>query len=63
MLVTDMLRGLIMMRVVVWLLCGVRVMRLCLKFGHLHTKPLVSLAAAHHDMLALVSLAVHCEGI
>jgi len=34
---------------------------LCLEFGDLHAETLVGLAAIHHDMLALVSLAIHGE--
>ena len=61
-LVANVLGRLIVVGVVMWLLCGVWVVVLRLKL-HLHTKPLVSLAAIHDDMLLLVCLAIHCEGI
>ena len=59
MLVGDVLRRLVVVGVVVRLLYGMRMVRLRLKLWDLHTKPLVGLAAIHHDMLALVGLAIH----
>lgn len=45
-------------------LLGVCMVGLRLEFGDLHAEALVGLAAIHHDMLALVSLAIHGgEGI
>ena len=52
--------------VVVWVvmgLLGVCMMGLRLKLGDLHAESLVGLATTHHDMLALVSLAIHGERI
>lgn len=62
-LVIDAMRGLVVMGMVMGLLCGVGVMALRLELGDLHAKSLVGLAAIHHDMLPLVGLCVHCEGI
>jgi hypothetical protein len=41
----------------------VGMMTLRLKLGDLHSKPLVGLAAIHHDMLSLMALAIHGEWI
>lgn len=41
------------------LLCVMGVVGLRLELGDRHAKPLVGLTAIHHDMLTLVSLAVH----
>jgi len=56
-------RGLRVVRVVVWLLGVVGMMTLRLKLGDLHSKPLMGLTAIHHDMLSLVALAIHREWI
>lgn len=59
--------AMLVMRLVGMMVCRLlsMVMRvvLCLKLGHLHGKPLMGLTAIHHDMLTLVTLAVHVEGI
>lgn len=53
-------KRLVVVCVVVSLLCMCMV-GLGLKLGNLHAETLMSLAAIHHDMLALVSLAIHGE--
>lgn len=60
-LVSEVMGGLGMVAVMVRLLGMVWVMGLRLELGHLHAKSLVALATIHHDMLALVALAVHGE--
>lgn len=59
MLVVEIVGGLVLMRMVLLLLCMMRMMVLMLKFGHLHAKPLVGLPTVQHDMLPLMALVVH----
>lgn len=61
MLVREVMRGWGVVSMVVRLLGVVRVVVRRLKLGDLHAKPLVGLTAIHHDMLALVPLAIHGE--
>lgn len=61
MLVGEVMRSWCVVGMVVWLLGVVRMVVRRLKLGDLHAKPLVGLTAIHHDMLALVALAVHRE--
>lgn len=63
MLVIEVMRGGSMVRMMVRLLCMVRVMVLRRKLGHRHAKPLVGPTAIHHDMLPLMALAIHGERI
>lgn len=63
MLVSEVVCRLSMVGVVVWLLSMVRMVGLRLKLGDLHAKPLMGLAAIHHDMLSLMALAIHGEWI
>jgi hypothetical protein len=58
-LMSEIVSGLCVMGVVMWLLSVMRVVGLRLEFRDLHAKPLVGLTAIHHDMLTLVGLAVH----
>lgn len=57
-LVIDGVRSLVVVRMML-LLSVVWMMVLVLELGHLHAESLVGLPAVHHDMLPLVSLAVH----
>lgn len=56
---SESVRRLCMVIVMVWLLGVVRVVGLRLEFRDLHAKALVGLTAIHHDMLTLVCLSVH----
>jgi hypothetical protein len=59
--------AMLVMRLVGVMVCRLRsmVMRVVLRLelGHLHGKPLMGLTAIHHDMLTLVTLAIHIEWV
>ena len=63
MLVVDTVGCLVVVSVVMRLLRRMRMVALRLELRDLHAKSLVGLAAIHHDMLPLVGLSVHSEGI
>lgn len=58
-LVGEVVCGLCVMGMMMWLLGVMRVVGLRLEFRDLHAKALVGLTAIHHDMLTLVRLTVH----
>lgn len=60
-LVGEVMSGLCVVGMMVRLLCVMGVVGLRLELRDLHAKPLVGLTAIHHDMLTLVSLAIHVE--